>query len=199
MKRKKTKTYDSNFRVVGLLHREFVALKGILKSQNFEGLIKEEEAQNQYMGVPTQAARKRIIAEIRRRYRHSPSNFWDTFFEWDAMEQKFGLFFICLKAYPLLLDIHLDVGLKKFRIGAPLEPYDITMYFDELSSKNDTVATWSDSTFERLNYQYRNMLKELGIYIDGQLTKPNISSAILWTYFEDINESWFLEACFLKS
>jgi hypothetical protein len=199
MIRKKIKKYDSSFSAAGLLHHEFIALKDIILGESFEDEMKLEEAENKYLGVPTHAARIRMILEIRRRYHAAPDNFWYSFFDWSVLEQKVGLFFLCLKAYPLLLDLHLDVAIKKYKIGSTLEAYDITMYFDELASKNDEVASWSAKTIDKLNSRYRKMLLDLEIYDGKNLKRANINRNTFWSYFEEINESWFLEACFLKS
>jgi hypothetical protein len=112
---------------------------------------------------------------------------------------KFGLLFLCFKAYPLVLDIHIEVALKKFRTGNTLNAYDIQMRMDEIASKDEFVAKWSSQTLEKLNVQYRKAIKDAGIYDGQNLIIPHRISSTFWQYFEDIDESWFLTACFIKN
>lgn len=199
MLNKNSKKYDANFTAGGLLYHEFISLKEILLSDNFEELIKIEEEQNNLMAVATNSARKRIISEIKRRYKNAPNNFWEQFFLWNESEQKLGLFYLCLKTYPLILDIHLEVTLKKNRIGSSLDAYDIKMRMEEIMSHDDEVASWSDSTFKKLNVQYRKALKDVEMYNGNMLKKPTKASNIFWDYFKSINEQWFLNACFIDN
>lgn len=191
--------YDANFTAAGLLYSEFIAIKDILFSDSFEETIKQEAKENKLLQIPTQAARKRIIIEIRRRQKNTPSDFWNNFFEWNEKEQKLGLLFLCLKTYPLMFDFHIEIALKKYNIGSELEPYDITMRLDELSSQYENVATWTDRTKRDLNSKYRKVIKEAGLYDGKNLTKPTHVPTEFWSYFSNISETWFLEACFVKN
>lgn len=195
MSNNKTK-YDSNFNAGGLLYNEFKSLEKLLISDDFEKLIKLEAEQNNLIGIATNSARKTIITEIKRRYEMAPKGFWNQFFNWSEEEQKLGLFYLCLKTYPLIMDIHIDVALKKYRIGAKLDSYDIQMRFEEIMSYDEKVASWSITTLKKLNSRYRKMLKDAGLYQAKQLKKPFKASTKFWSYFKEINEQWFLEACF---
>jgi hypothetical protein len=104
-----------------------------------------------------------------------------------------------LKTYPLVLDIHLEVALKKFKTGNTLNAYDIQMRLDEISSKDDFVSSWSESTLEKINVQYRKAIKDAGLFDGNNLVKPVGIISSFWKYFEDINESWFLSACFINN
>jgi len=190
--------YDTNFNAGGILHYEFISLKEILISPDFISLIDEEAVNNTHVGIATLSARKRILLEIKRRCASAPEKFWDVFFDWNEQEQKLALFFLCLKTYPLILDFHLEVAIKKFNTGSELGAYDISMRFDEIASVDENVASWSKLTEKKLNSQYRKALKSIGVYDGHSLKKPeNINTSFL-AYFEESNEAWFLESCFLK-
>ena len=192
------KKYDANFTAAGLLYSEFIALKDVLLSDSFEDRIKQEARDNELLQIPTQAARKRITLEIRRRHKNAPADFWDTFFEWNEQEQKLGLLFLCLKSYPLMFDFHIEIALKKYSIGSSLEAYDITMRLDELSTQHENVASWTNRTKRDLNSKYRKVIKEAGLYDGKNLTKPLHVSPQFWSYYSTISEAWFLKACFQK-
>jgi hypothetical protein len=192
------KKYDANFTAAGLLYSEIIAIQDILLSSDFEQLIKQEAKENNFLKIATQAARKRIIIEIRRRQKNTPSDFWSNFFNWNSSEQRLGLFYVCLKSYPLMFDFHIEIALKKYNIGSSLAAYDITMRLDELSSQYENIASWTDRTKSDLNSKYRKMLKEAGLYDGTYLTKPTHIQPTFWSYFSNISETWFLEACFQK-
>ena len=132
----------------------------------------------------------------KRRYHLAPDDFWSHFFGWHEHEQKLALFYLCLKTYPVLLDLHFEVTIKKFKSGNKLDAYDLQMRLDELASNDEDIAKWSESTFNKINVQYRKALKDAGLF-DGE-NPTNISKVNdhFWNFFNDINEPWFLEACF---
>ena len=111
----KNKKYDANFTAGGLLFNEFIALEVLLLSEKFEEGIAIEEEQNNVIGIATNSARKRIISEIKRRYHLAPDDFLRHFFGWHENEQKLALFYLCLKTYPVVLDLHYEVTIKKFK------------------------------------------------------------------------------------
>ena len=197
--RKQVKTYDANFTAGGLLLNEFRALEGMLLGDSFIKEIELEEESNNVIGIATMSARKRIIAEIKRRHSMAPIGFWNYFFQWNQQEMKFGLLYLCFKTYPLVLDIHIEVALKKFKTGNTMTTYDVQMRMDEIASKDDHVSQWSNSTLEKLNVQYRKALKDAGLYDGNHLIRPLKVSPTFWRYFEEINEGWFITACFIKN
>jgi len=192
----KNKKYDANFTAGGILFNEFMALEVLLLSENFEHGIAIEEEQNNVIGIATNSARKRIISEIKRRYNVAPNDFWIHFFGWNENEKKLALFYLCLKTYPLIFDIHFEVTLKKFKVGNPLNTYDIQMQIDEIASLDEDVATWSDSTYKKINEQYRKALKDVGLWNGERLLEATNTSSQFWSYFEDHQQVWFLSACF---
>jgi hypothetical protein len=196
---KPQKTYDANFTAGGLLLNEFQALEGALLGEDFQEVIKIEEESNYVIAIATLSARKRVITEIKRRQLNAPVGFWNHFFQWNQMEMKFGLLYLCFKTYPLIMDIHIEVALKKFKTGNTMSAYDIQMRMDEIASKDDYVSQWSNSTFEKINAQYRKAIKDAGLYDGNQLIRPLQVSPIFWQYFEEINEGWFITACFIKN
>lgn len=196
---KTKKFYDANFTAGGLLLNEFKVLEKMLLGNQFDQEIHQEELHNNVIGIATMSARKRIISEIKRRCTMAPLGFWSHFFKWNEQEMKFGLLFLCFKTYPIVIDLHIEVALKKFITGNTMSAYDIQMRMDEIASKDEFVSKWSQSTIEKLNVQYRKALKDVGLYDGKQLLRPVHISLTFWQYFEDINEEWFLTACFLKN
>ena len=67
-----------------------------------------------------------------------------------------------MKTYPVVLDLHFEVTIKKFKSGNKLDAYDLQMRLDELASNDEDIAKWSESTFNKINVQYRKALKDAG-------------------------------------
>ena len=191
-------TYNSNFTAGGLLHQEFLALKPIIQSDEIHTLLEQEKQENKYIAIKSLGARKRIIPQIKARISAVDQSFWSEFYRWSDGEQKLGLFFVALKTYRLLFELHWEVALKKFRTGSKLDSYAITMFMDELSSRNDEVASWSEATLDKINSRYRKALTDAGLLKNKKLFTPNGIDESFWEYFKNSNESWFLEACFIK-
>ena len=189
--------YDANFTAGGLLFEEFLALKEILLGNDLERQLKIEESQNQYMGISTLGARKRILPQVKKRVHHAPKGFWEQFYQWEEKEQKLGLFYICLETYKLIFDIHWEVAIVKYKTGNELDSYDLSMFLDEIASKDEDVSSWSFSTFEKLNTRYRRALQEAGLLTKKRLHQPQGISNSFWDYFKINNKIWFLEACFI--
>ena len=190
------KKYDANFTAGGLLYRDFSALSSILNEDDFIEKILEEREQNKLLGIPTESARKRVISELKRRYEIVDSSFWDWYLNVSENEHKLALFYICLKTYPIVFDLHLEVALKKYRTGDDLDAYAVQMKIDELSVTNIEVGSWSKSTLDKINSQYRSTLKDCGLLEGNILTGPSNISESFFEYFDSIGESWFKEMCF---
>jgi hypothetical protein len=188
--------YDANFTAGGLLYRDFTAMSSILSDSDFLEKIQRERELNLLLGIPTKSARKRVISEIKRRYEIVTKRFWDWYLSIPENEKKLALFYICLKTYPLVLDLHLEVSLKKYRIGGDLNSYAVKMRMDELAASDEEVCNWSESTLGKINSQYRSSLKDCGLLNGETLTTPINISESFFEYFESIGEGWFKEMCF---
>ena len=190
------KKYDANFTAGGLLFREFNSIASILTSNNFIDQIHEESKLNLFLGIQTESARKRVISEIKRRYEIVDESFWKWFSNIREKEQKLALFYVCLKTYSIVLDLHLEVAVKKYRTGSNLDSYSIQMRIHELVAINEEMGDWSTSTLDKINSQYRTTLKDCGLLnVETLIPQSNISD-LFWGYFEDIEQGWFKEMCF---
>lgn len=122
--------------------------------------------------------------------------FWNWYLSISENEQKLALFYICLKTYPLVLDLHLEVAIKKYRTGDDIDAYAVKMRLDELSGTDEEVGSWSESTLDRINSQYRTALKDCGLLMGESLTAPTNIPESFFEYFDSIGEAWFKEMCF---
>jgi len=188
--------YDANFTAGGLLLNEFVNLQNVIQDEDILNVLKTEEEENLYVGIDTVAARKRILSEIKRRMEFTDSDFWDLFSSVSEMHKKIMLFYLVLKTYPLIWELHFEVAYQKFLIGAELDAYSISLFLDSVASKDDYVGGWSDSTLEKLNTQYRKVLTDCGMLDKGVLRPVYGVTTEFWDYFQELGEKWFIQACF---
>lgn len=193
-----TTKYNSGFSVGGMYLHEFQAIENIVKNDDFESLIKTEGANNKYLAIKTEQSRKRVISEIIRMHKKAPEGFWDAFYSWGEQEQKLGIFFLRLKTYELMFDLHFEVTVKNYRVGSDLTAYGLTMRLDELTSINQSIASWSEALMTKLNSKYRSILADVGLCKAGKLSPSTVDNPMFWSFFEQCNEAWFLEACFIK-
>jgi hypothetical protein len=190
--------YDANFTAGGIFFNEFSNLKNYLLDDDFEEIVKNDIEENKILAIKTLSARKRVVSEIIRRHKMLPLKFWNFFQNLNESESKLALFFVCLKTYPIVFDLHFQVTVRKQKLGLGLEEYDIQMRLDELSSTSSDVESWSESTVKKINTQYRKAIKDAGLYKGKELRKvSDISNDLFWNYFKENEESWFLEACFI--
>lgn len=190
------KKYDANITAGGLLHNEFTAISPILTDDDFVDKIEKERELNSFIGIPTESARKRVITEIIRRYEIVPTDFWFWYLTLTQNKQKLALFYVCLKTYPLVFDLHLEVAMKKYKTGDYLTPYSVQMRLDELSASDSEIGNWSENTLDKINSQYRKVLKNCGLLTNETLQAPSNIADSFWEYFDSIGDGWFKELCF---
>ena len=191
--------FDANFTAGGLLLFEFRALEELVNTHDWEVLVQKEIVENNLVAIKTEGARKRILLEIKRRVLSAPGGFFEFLYQLNEKEQRLALLFLCLKTYPLVFEIHWELAVKKYKTGGDVDAYNVTMRLDEIASKNEEVATWSDKTLTKINSQYRKVLKDAGILKNKKLIQPDVTNKRFWNYFTEINEAWFLEACFINN
>lgn len=189
--------YSASFTAAALLFTEFQNIKQILLADDFAGLIEEEVRSNDFLGIKTEAARKRVTQEVRRRFENAPKDFWSIFFEQKEDEQKLSLFYLCLKSYPLVMDFQVEVALKKWKSrSTTLDNFDLQMRLDEIASESDDVFSWSEKTQKKVVTAYKRMLTEAGLLVKNELTKPSNIQTDFWNYFIQVGDAWFIDACF---
>jgi hypothetical protein len=192
--------YSASFTAGSLLWREFVALLPLLVSPQSQSLLKEEIEKNNYLKINAESSRKRVIAEIQKRYIVVDSGLWDFFAGKCEREQKLLLFYVCLKTYKLLFDFHFHVTLTLWRSSNPVvDPFVYQMELNEIGGKDDFVYGWSDETKQKCISVYLKMIKDIDMLHPETLQLNKIYAANgFFQYFVSICEPWFLDACFLS-
>ncbi|KAA6328556.1 hypothetical protein EZS27_022558 [termite gut metagenome] len=193
-------TYSASFTAGSLLWREFVALLSLLKNPQSQWLLKEEIEKNKCIKINAESSRKRVIAEIQKRYVTMGSGFWNFFVNRNEAEQKPLLFYVCLKAYKLLFDFHFHVTLPLWRSSnLVVDAYLYQMELNEIGGKDDFVYGWSDTTKQKCLSVYLKMIKDIDMLHPETFQLNKIYAANnFFQYFVSVREPWFLDACFLS-
>ena len=181
----------------GFLYEETCTLLPLLQSDDRESLLKDEALNNRLLQINSEVSRKKAIIEIKRRYDAMPRNFWIDFQSMNEVDQKAALFLVILKTYKICFDFQINVTMRKWNsISKRVEHEDLMMEFNEISAKDEFVDSWSEATQKRVASAYLTILRKTGmIGKDNSLNPINCSN---WSYYIEIGEMWYLEACLLQ-
>ncbi len=175
---------------------ETIALLPLLQSPDRKALIAEEKIHNNILHINAEKSRSRNITEIARRYDAMPSAFWDDFLAMDEQEKVVANLFVILKTYKLLFDFHANVTMHRWRSGSKTVTIeDIMIEFDEISSHDEFVDSWSDLTKRKAASAYLTILRKAGML--GSDDSLSAIKAGNLSYYLVHGEPWFLEACLL--
>lgn len=181
----------------GFLFEETLALLPLLQAENSEELLLEEKVNNNLLHINAETARSRNIHEIKRRYQAMPTSFWNDFKEMSDNDKVIALFYVILKTYKICFDFHVNVTMRKWNsISKSIDKEDLMMEFNEISSKDEFVDSWSDSTKGKVASTYLTILRRVGMLTnDYRLHSLTCSN---YDYYLANGEPWFLEACLLQ-
>lgn len=194
----KDNRYNASFTAGGLLYDETFALLDILMDDDWSNLLQKELEENKLLKINSEAARKRILQEIRKRMDQTDSAFWIYFTDAPEKEKRLLLFYLSLKVYKMVFDFHFNVTVEKFKGGITRpDPYYYQMWLDQMSSTYPELDKLKSSTREKAISVYLRMLKEAGLLRNAILSPAQADDAF-WCYFVEKNDPWFLEACLLK-
>lgn len=190
--------FSASFTAGSLFVNEFTALHTRLNDESLFTQLDEEIKQNNLLSIKSETARKRVIFEIKKRIKAVDVSFWQLFPEWNEAELRLGLFYVCMKTYSLVFDLHFEVIIKRWKVlEREISTYDIQMRLDELASDVEVVNQWTYVTQHKLITVFLRMLREAKLLKNNTLQKPEINNPDFWKYFIHQGDAWFLDACFL--
>lgn len=191
--------YSSAFTAAALLYKELNTIINASGIDTLDQTLRNEVKQNTFLAIKTESARQRVVQELLKRIESAPKNMWERYLHWTDQEKRLGLFYLCLKTYPLLFDFHFEVSVKKWRMHTNvLDHYDIRLRLEEISSVDPFVFGWSDKTKEKVISRYFGILAEAGLLVKNKLVAPAEISDGFRTFFVK-HDPWFINACFLQN
>lgn len=197
MRAKNNSPYTASVTGGGFLFSETAILLPLLQSEDRAQLLKNEAINNNLLQINSEAARKRVIAEVSKRYDAMPANFWNDYVAMSVSDQMAANLFVILKTYKIIFDFHINVALKRWNsISKSIEKDDVMMEIDEISARDSFVDSWSDETKGKLASTYLTILRKTGLLDEEGQLKPLYCSNP--EYYVTMGEPWFLESCLLQ-
>lgn len=181
------------------LYYEFIRILPLLMSNDSVALLKDEILNNKLLQVNSQTSRQRFISEFKRRFNSVPIAFWNEFLTLSEKGQRAGLLYVMLKTYKLVFDFHFNVTIRRWNsVDRTLKLIDLMMEFNEISSRDEFVDSWTDNTKSRCASQYLTFLRHSGLIDDktSELQAIHLDPSE-YKYYINMGEEWFLEACLL--
>lgn len=189
--------YSASITAGGFLQEETNSIVPLLLQENADDLIKDEIINNRLLHINAEMSRKRVIAEIIKRFRSVPAAFWKDYLEMDDLNQRVANFYVIMKTYKLVFDVHVNVTIKRWHsMNQTVFQDDVLMELSEIASRDSFVDSWSDATRRKISSTYILMIHKARILDrEHKLTVPECTN---FEYYISIGEQWFLEACLLE-
>lgn len=182
------------------MYEEMRALLPMLMSPDRDSLLKEELLTGEHLMMSSERTRSRAIPEFVKRYNAVPKSFWNWFLTLNDKSLRVAMFYVILKTYKIVFDLHINVVLEHWRgVDQRVSRNDLMMEFNEISANDAFVESWSENTKDRVASAVCSVLRKVGLMEEKNFDlKPIDFSDIDSTYYIQNNELWFLEACFLE-
>jgi len=189
--------YSASFTTGPLLTDEAEAVLNYMEQNSDDDLNTIIES-DKYLKVNSLAGRKRRLREILNRVESVPRKYWNFYLRLAGKEEKrVFMYYVCMKAYPLIRDFHLEVILPKWRLlDTAYSKDDILRFLTRSSMQHPEVDEWKESTRKKVVQVITLMLKEVGIVSKNKLHIVYLPDSF-WLFFIEHGEGWFLEAMFL--
>ena len=176
--------YSVSLTAGGLLQHETLSVIDYLIESRVSELG-EAIKNSDVLKTNSEASRKRLITELRRRDKAVSSEVWKWLKNNSPKEQKISLFYICLKATSLLFDFQSEVVLEKWRsLHLSINREDVLYFFDKKSQNYSELDKWSQTTRIKAATVIIRILKESGILLHGNLKQLEADDSfwrIEWT------------------
>jgi len=193
-------TYSGSFVAGALLHNEITAVLPLLMNSNRESLITQEIEQNNYIHIQAKSSRKRVMAEIIKRFDNETIDFWRHYQTLDRQEQLVMLLYVSLDTYKLLFDFHVEITMANWAEGkTSLQENYFQVFLNNKTLEHPELNKWTDKTVHKCISVYLTMLRQAGLLgINNKKFKQISLRDDFYEYFIQIKEIWFLDACFLS-
>lgn len=178
---------------------EMNACLPLLMDDNSETLMKQEVSANNVMMMRSQKSRSKASLEFRRRYNAVPRDFWEKYLLMGRQQQLMAMYYVCLKTYRILFDLHINVALKKWKsANRTVTKNDAMSEIYEIAANDEFVDSWSEETKDRVASSFLTFLRKAGLLNEnGELQAPRLQDNE-YRIFIEMGDEWFLQACFLE-
>ena len=196
---KKQSIYSAALTGCSFMIDEMTACLPLLMDPDSEALMKREVSENNIMMMKSQKSRNKASLEFRRRYDAVPESFWQKYLNMGRDQQMMGMYYVCLKTYRILFDLHINVALKKWKsANRSISKNEAINEIYEIAANDEFVDSWSDETKDRVASSFLTYLRKANLLNEkNELQAPKLNEQDYRIYLE-LGDSWFLQACFLE-
>ena len=191
--------YSAALTGCGFMIDEMTACLPLLMSPDCDELMKKEVSESNILLMKSQQTRYRASIEFKRRYAAVPETFWQKYQNMSKEQQQVAMYFVCLKTYRILFDLHINVAIRKWKsANRSITKKDAINEIYEIASNEEFVDSWSEETKDRVATSFLTFMRRAG-FLDEKdtLQAPKLNEQDYRIYLE-LGDSWFLEACFLE-
>ena len=178
---------------------EMTACLPLLMDENSEELMRREVSESNILLMKSQQTRYRAAVEFKRRFAAVPADFWQKYLLMNRQQQLVAMYYVCLKTYRILFDLHINVALKKWKsANRKVTKNDAQNEIYEIAANDEFVDSWSDETKDRVASSFLTFMRRAGFLNETDtLQAPTLQPTDFRIYLE-LGDSWFLQACFLE-
>ena len=178
---------------------EMTSCLPLLMDENSEELMQREVKDGNILLMKSQQTRYRASVEFKRRYASVPTDFWTKYLDMNRQQQLMAMYYVCLKTYRILFDLHINVALKKWKsANRKVTKNDAQNEIYEIAANDEFVDSWSEETKDRVASSFLTFMRRAGFLDETDtLQAPKLQDADYRIYLE-LGDSWFLQACFLE-
>jgi hypothetical protein len=190
--------YKFGFSSGSLLLKETEAIfKEIKSSSNF--ISGDEVVSYRIIPINSETSQKRMLSEVTKRIRSTKNPlFIDLFLKSENKQKLVLLFYFLCKDYRLITDFMLQkVREKWLNLDKEISTLDFASFLNSKIDSNPEIETLSEITRYKLSQVAIKILKDVGMIVNGKLTKLEINESILSEIVKN-GDQWFLDVLLLN-
>ncbi|WP_288286172.1 BrxA family protein [uncultured Prevotella sp.] len=178
---------------------EMNACLPMLMNDNSESLMKQEVSDGTILMMKSERTRSRATVEFKKRFKAVPKEFWEKYLNMPRQQQLMAMYYVCLKTYRILFDLHINVALRKWKSANRIVTKNEAMSeIYEIAANDEFVDSWSEETKDRVASAFLTFMRKAGLLNEsGELQAPKLQESE-YAIFIEMGEEWFLQACFLE-
>lgn len=149
--------------------------------------------------INSETSQKRMLSEVSKRVRSTKNPvFIELFLSSDYKQKLVLLFYFLCKDYQLITDFMLQkVREKWLNLDKEISTHDFTSFLNSKIDSNPEIETISELTRYKLSQVAIKILKDVGMIVNGKLTKLEINESILREIVKN-GDQWFLDVLLLN-
>jgi hypothetical protein len=190
--------YKFGFSAGSLLLKETEAILNEIKSPA-SFISGDEIVSFRIIPINSETSQKRMLSEVTKRVRSTKNpEFIELFLSSDRNQKLVLLFYFLCKDYQLITDFMLQkVREKWLNLDKEISTHDFSSFLNSKIDSNPEIETISEMTRYKLSQVAIKILKDVGMIVNGKLTKLEVNESILQEIVKN-GDVWFLDVLLLN-